>query len=177
MNKNLIYVGGAILGIGAAVLVFSVMGDDSDTPAIEPVVSPRINGPVELDEATGDMVQRGSGQSTPAMAKPEVRTPKAGSEERQALLKRPAADFALRSEVTLKILAAEVRAAGNEALADEMMTHVVEARKERYDENLDGEAFIAEVASYAERAGNTAGLSAKGQEAHGLLNELIAEYR
>ncbi|MFT5586464.1 MAG: hypothetical protein ACI9VR_004063 [Cognaticolwellia sp.] len=168
MNKNLIYVGGAVLGIGAAVLVFSVLGDDSDTPVIEPV---------QLNGATGQVVQKGIAESTPSTPRSEVRTPKSGTEERKALLKRPVADFALRSEVTLKVLAAEVRAAGDEALADEMMTHVIEARKERYDEDLDGEAFIAEVSGYSERAGNTPGLSSKGHEAQDLLNELIVEYR
>lgn len=177
MNKNLIYVGGAILGIGAAVAVFSLMGDDSDTPTVDPVTAPRVQGPVEVDDATGVQITRGSGQTTPAMAKPEVRKPKAGTEERQALLQRPVADFALRSEVTLKVLAAEVRLAGDEALADEIMTHVVEARKERYDENLDGEAFMSEVTGYWERAGNTPGLSSRGQEAHASLKELMAEYR
>jgi len=177
MNKKLIYVGGAVLGIGAAVMVFSLMGDDSNTPVIEPVNGPRINGPLELDEASGNIIQRGSGTTTPAMPKPEVRKLKSGTEERQALLSRPVADFALRSEVTLKVLAAEVRAAGDQALADEMIAHVVDARKERYDENLDGDAFLAEVIGYAERAGNTPGLSSKGQEAHGLLSDLIAEYR
>lgn len=177
MNKNLIYVGGAVLGIGAAVAVFSMMGDDSDTPVVEPVTSPRIQGPVELDEASGNMITRGSGQTTPAMPKPEVRKPKAGAEERQALLKRPAADFALRSEVTLKVLAGEVRATGDEALADEIMAHVVAARKERYNEDLDGEAFISKVVELSERAGNTSGLSSRGQEAHASLTELISEYR
>lgn len=168
MNKNLIYVGGAILGIGAAVAVFSVMGDDSDTPVVEPVTQPStasapttIEGPIQ----------------GPRTTKSEVPVVLEGTEERLALLKRPAADFALRSEVTLKVLAGEVRKAGDEALADEIMAHVVAARKERYNEDLDGSAFITKVEGFAERSGSTSGLSSRGQEAHGLLVELIAEYR
>ncbi len=169
MNKNLIYVGGAILGIGAAVALFSVMGDDSDTPVVDPVTEPSASA-----KAPTTIEGPSPGARAPKSEMPVVLE---GTEERRALLKRPAADFALRSEVTLKVLAGEVRKAGDEALADEIMAHVIAARKERYNEDLDGDAFITKVEGFAERAGNTSGMSSRGTEAHGLLVELIAEYR
>ena len=153
MNKNLIYVGGAILGIGAAVALFSVMGDDSDTPVVDPVTEPSASA-----KAPTTIEGPSPGARAPKSEMPVVLE---GTEERRALLKRPAADFALRSEVTLKVLAGEVRKAGDEALADEIMAHVIAARKERYNEDLDGDAFITKVEGFAERAGNTSGMSSQ----------------
>lgn len=172
MNKNLIYLGGAVLGIGAAVVVFSVLGGDDDGPTVSPVTEP-----TEAPARMGSLNDPITGEMKPSMQPPEVNKPKEGLEERQALLKRPAADLALRSEVTLKVLAMELKGAGDAALADEINAHVVSARKERYREDLDEEAFVAKVESFHQRASQVQGLSDRGQKALTALDELLGEYR
>lgn len=174
MNKNLIYVGGAVLGIGAAVVVFSVMGGDEDGPTVNPVTEQ----PSDADPSRmGSLNDPITGEVKPSMQRPEVNKPKEGLEERQALLKRPAADLALRSEVTLKVLAMELKGAGNPELADEITAHVVAARKERYREDLDEAAFISKVESFHQRAAQVQGLSDRGNKALTSLDELLGEYR
>lgn len=183
MNKSLLYVGGAVLGIGAAVAVFSVMGGGDESP--EPGAQTEQVAAGDPAGPRGEKVKIAEGVSYDPNLDRRTPPPEAGTgdqpmrADQQAvadLLQRPVAQLISGTDSSLRHVSLQVRAAGDDELADDIVSYIDEVRPYKRQADIDEAALVARLKGLIERAEKVSGLSADGQRSLGVVKDKLAQY-